>query len=69
MRTGRPLVFVKSAVNLDGKIAAPDDNRGWITSEAARAHVQLLRANNSDANSYGIGDRALAAYDCVLTRP
>ena len=27
-------------ITLDGKISAPDDNRGWITSERARAHVQ-----------------------------
>ncbi|MDZ7636920.1 MAG: hypothetical protein U5J83_01470 [Bryobacterales bacterium] len=26
MRTGRPLVLLKSAVTLDGKIAAPADN-------------------------------------------
>lgn len=64
MRTGRPLVFVKSAVTLDGKIAAPDDNRGWITSEAARAHVQLLR-HNSDAILTGIG--TVLADDCRLT--
>ncbi len=39
MRTGKPLVTLKAAVTLDGKIAAPDNNEGWITSEAARAHV------------------------------
>ena len=43
MRTGRPLVTLKTAMTLDGKISAPDDNRGWITSETARAHVQELR--------------------------
>jgi diaminohydroxyphosphoribosylaminopyrimidine deaminase / 5-amino-6-(5-phosphoribosylamino)uracil reductase len=64
MRTGRPLVFVKSALTLDGKIAAPDDNRGWITSEAARAHVQLLR-HNSDAILTGIG--TVVADNCLLT--
>src|SRR5262245_29806413 len=32
MRTGRPLVTLKSALTLDGKISAPDDNEGWITS-------------------------------------
>ena len=37
MRTGRPLVTLKAAVTLDGKIAAPEDNAGWITSETARA--------------------------------
>jgi diaminohydroxyphosphoribosylaminopyrimidine deaminase/5-amino-6-(5-phosphoribosylamino)uracil reductase len=48
MRTGRPLVTLKAAVTLDGKIAAPDDGTpgftpGWITSEQARAHVQKMR--------------------------
>jgi len=54
MRTGRPLVMLKAAVTLDGKIAAPEDNRGWITSERARAHVQTLR-HESDAIMTGIG--------------
>ena len=54
MRTGKPLVTLKSAVTLDGKISAPDDNTGWITSERARAHVQELR-HTSDAILSGIG--------------
>jgi len=54
MRTGRPLVTLKSAVTLDGKIAAPEDNSGWITSQTARAHVQSLR-HNSDTILTGIG--------------
>ncbi|MEO8028627.1 MAG: bifunctional diaminohydroxyphosphoribosylaminopyrimidine deaminase/5-amino-6-(5-phosphoribosylamino)uracil reductase RibD, partial [Bryobacteraceae bacterium] len=54
MRTGRPLVMLKAALTLDGKIAAPEDNRGWITSEKARAHVQTLR-HQSDAIMTGIG--------------
>jgi diaminohydroxyphosphoribosylaminopyrimidine deaminase/5-amino-6-(5-phosphoribosylamino)uracil reductase len=54
MRTGRPLVTLKSASTLDGKIAAPEDNTGWITSERARAHVQELR-HASDAIITGIG--------------
>jgi diaminohydroxyphosphoribosylaminopyrimidine deaminase/5-amino-6-(5-phosphoribosylamino)uracil reductase len=64
MRTGRPLVTVKAAVTLDGKIAAPEDNQGWITSEAARAHVQKLR-HASDAILTGIG--TVLADDCLLT--
>mgnify|MGYP003905870277 CR=1 FL=1 len=39
----RPLVTLKAAVTLDGKIAAPEENYGWITSEKARAHVQQVR--------------------------
>lgn len=64
MRTGRPLVTLKSAVTLDGKIAAPEDNEGWITSELARLHVQSLR-HASDVMITGIG--TLLADDCMLT--
>jgi diaminohydroxyphosphoribosylaminopyrimidine deaminase/5-amino-6-(5-phosphoribosylamino)uracil reductase len=64
MRTGRPLVMVKAAVTLDGKISAPEDNRGWITSETARADVQRLR-HLSDAIVTGIG--TVLADDCLLT--
>ncbi|MGE5646740.1 MAG: bifunctional diaminohydroxyphosphoribosylaminopyrimidine deaminase/5-amino-6-(5-phosphoribosylamino)uracil reductase RibD [Acidobacteriota bacterium] len=63
MRTGLPLVTLKAALTLDGKIAAPDDNRGWITSEKARAHVQQLR-HASDAILTGIG--TVLADDCLL---
>ena len=63
-RTGCPLVMLKAAVTLDGKIAAPEDNEGWITSESARAHVQTLR-HASDAILTGIG--TVLADDCRLT--
>ncbi len=63
-RTGKPLVTLKSAVTLDGKIAAPDDNRGWITSDVARAHVQQVR-HDHDAILTGIG--TVLADDCLLT--
>jgi diaminohydroxyphosphoribosylaminopyrimidine deaminase / 5-amino-6-(5-phosphoribosylamino)uracil reductase len=64
MRTGRPLVTLKTAITLDGKISAPDDNRGWITSERARAHVQQLR-HDHDAILTGIG--TVLADDPLLT--
>ena len=64
MRTGRPLVTLKAALTLDGKISAPDDNEGWITSERARADVQRLR-HESDAIMTGIG--TVLADDCLLT--
>ena len=54
VRTGKPLVTLKSALTLDGKISAPDDNTGWITSERARAHVQEMR-HVTDAILSGIG--------------
>jgi diaminohydroxyphosphoribosylaminopyrimidine deaminase/5-amino-6-(5-phosphoribosylamino)uracil reductase len=64
MRTRLPLVTLKTALTLDGKIAAPDDNRGWITSDKARADVQQLR-HHSDAILTGIG--TVLADDCLLT--
>ena len=64
MRTHRPLVTLKTALTLDGKIAAPDDNTGWITSDVARAHVQRLR-HHSDALLTGVG--TVLADDCLLT--
>jgi diaminohydroxyphosphoribosylaminopyrimidine deaminase/5-amino-6-(5-phosphoribosylamino)uracil reductase len=64
MRTGRPLVTVKAALTLDGKIAAPQDNFGWITSEVARADVQRVR-HLSDAILTGIG--TVLEDDCLLT--
>lgn len=64
MRERRPLVTLKSALTLDGKIAAPDDNEGWITSERARGHVQQLR-HLTDTILTGIG--TVEADDCALT--
>jgi diaminohydroxyphosphoribosylaminopyrimidine deaminase/5-amino-6-(5-phosphoribosylamino)uracil reductase len=69
MKTGRPLVTLKAALTLDGKIAAPDDGvpgftPGWITTEEARAHVQAMR-HHSDAILTGIG--TVLADDCLLT--
>ena len=64
MRTGRPLVTIKAALTLDGKIAAPQDNVGWITSEVARADVQKVR-HYSDAILTGLG--TVLEDDCLLT--
>lgn len=64
MRTGRPLVTVKAALTLDGKIAAPQDNFGWITSEIARRDVQKVR-HFSDAILTGLG--TVLEDDCLLT--
>ncbi len=64
IRSGRPLVTLKAAVTLDGKISAPEDNSGWITSERARAHVQIMR-HQSDAILTGVG--TVLADDPLLT--
>ena len=69
-----PLVTLKAAMTLDGKIApapAAGSNRtagipagGWITGEAARAHVQQQR-HQSDAILVGVG--TVLADDPLLT--
>ncbi|MGC8794962.1 MAG: bifunctional diaminohydroxyphosphoribosylaminopyrimidine deaminase/5-amino-6-(5-phosphoribosylamino)uracil reductase RibD, partial [Bryobacteraceae bacterium] len=64
MRTGRPLVTLKAALTLDGKIATGEADSRWITSEQARAHVQQLR-HLSDAILTGIG--TVLSDDCLLT--
>jgi diaminohydroxyphosphoribosylaminopyrimidine deaminase/5-amino-6-(5-phosphoribosylamino)uracil reductase len=64
IRNGTPLVTLKAAMTLDGKIAPPPAEAltksegipagGWITSEVARVHVQELRHQN-DALLVGAG--------------
>ncbi|MGP1458543.1 MAG: bifunctional diaminohydroxyphosphoribosylaminopyrimidine deaminase/5-amino-6-(5-phosphoribosylamino)uracil reductase RibD [Treponema sp.] len=41
--TGIPFLFLKSAVTLDGKLAARSGHSQWITNEEARSKVQKLR--------------------------
>ncbi|MCG9479166.1 MAG: bifunctional diaminohydroxyphosphoribosylaminopyrimidine deaminase/5-amino-6-(5-phosphoribosylamino)uracil reductase RibD [Actinomycetia bacterium] len=43
MRTGMPLVTLKAAVSLDGKLAASSGDSKWITSQPSRLMVQRLR--------------------------
>ncbi|MFB3813699.1 MAG: bifunctional diaminohydroxyphosphoribosylaminopyrimidine deaminase/5-amino-6-(5-phosphoribosylamino)uracil reductase RibD [Terriglobales bacterium] len=74
IHTHEPLVTLKAAMTLDGRIApAPMDSRapsgtqvprGWITSADARAHVQELR-HASDAIMVGVG--TIIADDPLLT--
>ncbi len=42
--TGLPYVIAKAGQSLDGRITRPAGEGQWITSEAARAHSQGLRA-------------------------
>jgi diaminohydroxyphosphoribosylaminopyrimidine deaminase/5-amino-6-(5-phosphoribosylamino)uracil reductase len=73
-----PLVTLKAAMTLDGKIAPPPNQlpnpielgagnstrAGWITGESARAHVQELR-HQHDAILAGVG--TVIADDPLLT--
>lgn len=54
VRTGRPLITLKLATTLDGRIATHGGESRWITGEAARRRTHLLRARN-DAIMIGIG--------------
>src|SRR5947209_16958417 len=74
IRHGTPLVTLKAAMTLDGKIAPPPADAlqrgdgtppgGWITSDVARAHVQELR-HQHDALLVGVG--TILADDPLLT--
>jgi diaminohydroxyphosphoribosylaminopyrimidine deaminase / 5-amino-6-(5-phosphoribosylamino)uracil reductase len=74
IRHGVPLVTLKAAMTLDGKIAPPPAARlkraagtpagGWITGEIARAHVHEQR-HQSDAILVGVG--TVLADDPLLT--
>jgi diaminohydroxyphosphoribosylaminopyrimidine deaminase/5-amino-6-(5-phosphoribosylamino)uracil reductase len=43
--TGQPFVILKIAMTLDGKIATPEGQSKWITSEKARHMVHRLRSS------------------------
>ena len=51
---GLPLVTLKVATTLDGKIATHTGESQWITGEGARAAAHLLRASH-DAVMIGVG--------------
>ena len=52
--TGQPWVVLKMAASLDARTAAPDGTSRWITGEAARHDVHVLRSH-SDAVLVGAG--------------
>ena len=63
-RTGRPHVVLKSALSLDGRVAAASGDSRWISGESSRAMVHRWRAE-ADAVVVGIG--TALADDPLLT--
>ena len=54
LTTGRPMLTLKLAASLDGRIATGTGESRWITGPRARAEVHLMRAQ-SDAVLVGAG--------------
>ncbi|HWC14383.1 MAG TPA: bifunctional diaminohydroxyphosphoribosylaminopyrimidine deaminase/5-amino-6-(5-phosphoribosylamino)uracil reductase RibD [Actinomycetota bacterium] len=71
-QTGRPLVTLKLALSLDGKLAAADGSARWITGPEARRRVHARRAECDallvGAGTIAIDDPALTAREVRATR-
>ena len=62
--TGLPLVILKSAMSLDGKIATRTGDSKWITNERSRAYAHKIR---SRVDAILVGGNTARADDPSLT--
>jgi len=73
VRLSRPWVILKAGMTADGKVATKTGESRWVTCEAARSAVHLLRAK-ADAVVVGVGtvladDPRLTARENPLSLP
>ena len=64
VRTGRPLVTLKTAATLDGQVAAASGDSRWVTGRVARDLVHRMRA---EADAVLVGAGTARADDPALT--